>query len=228
MRSTTAFPAPKPFWPTPLALSCVAVVLLVTGAAGCKREGAAAPTTGPTTTTATPSTTPSASASPGATTPSASPSPTPDAALVLAADGIGPYVVGAALSDLQARNLVTGIYISQTCSDAKGAEAAGRYAGQITLSFKAERLYAVNTHSTSLVTPSGARVGMTLAQLQGVYGSRGTLMTGVLGNKAYIVRVMASGLAIVFYLDATNARVAAMSGGEATPLEEAARVGEGC
>ena len=77
------------------------------------------------------------------------------------------------------------------------------------------------------MTPSGARVGMTLAQLQAVYGSRGTLITGTLGNKAYIVRVLGSGLGIVFYLDATNTRVAAMSGGEATPLEDAARVGRG-
>jgi hypothetical protein len=69
---------------------------------------------------------------------------------------------------------------------------------------------------------------MTLAEVQGIYGARGTLITGTLGNKAFIVRVPASALAIVFYLDPSNTRVASMSGGEAQPLEAAARSGEGC
>jgi hypothetical protein len=147
---------------------------------------------------------------------------------VFAADGIGPYIVGIGLSELQTRSLVTGVFESPHCMDVKGADATGRYARQVTLTFKGGRLTAVHSTSTSLVTPSGARVGMTLTQLQAVYGSRGTLISGVLGNQAYIVRVMGSGLAIVFFLDSANTRVASMSGGEATPLEEAARVGEGC
>jgi hypothetical protein len=195
-------------------------------AAGCKKDsGAPSSASSPPPPTAAAS--PSASASPAPSS-SASPSPTPDPATVFAADGIGPYVIGTSLSDLQGRALVTAIYESPHCADAKGAEATGRFAGQITLSFKADRLTAVNTDSTALVTPSGARVGMTLAQIQAIYGSRGTLVTGTLGNKAYIVRVLGSGLGIVFYLDTTFTRVAAMSGGEATPLEDAVRVGEGC
>jgi hypothetical protein len=202
-------------------------VTVVAIAAGCKKESSgASPTSAPPAPT-TAAASPSASGSPAPTS-SASASPTRDPATVFAADGIGPYVIGASLSDLQTRALVTAIFESPHCADAKGGEATGRFAGQVTLSFKANRLIAVNTNSTALVTPSGARVGMTLAQLQAVYGSRGTLITGTLGNKAYIVRVMGSGLGIVFYLDATNTRVAAMSGGEATPLEDAARVGEGC
>jgi hypothetical protein len=201
-------------------------VMTVAIAAGCKKDSGAPPTaTPPASTTA--AGTPPASVSPSPSS-AASPSPTAGPAMVFEADGIGPYVIGTSLADLQGRALVTAVFESPHCTDAKGAEATGRYAGQVTLSFKADRLIAVNTNSTSLVTPSGARVGMTLAQLQAVYGSRGTLITGTLGNKAYIVRVLGSGLGIVFYLDATNTRVAAMSGGEATPLEDAARVGEGC
>jgi hypothetical protein len=211
------------------AIVALAVAALAVGtAAGCKRESAGSSSADPTTSGTSGSATPSASASSASASPSAPPSPTADPATVFAADGIGPYVIGTALSDLQGRSLVTGVYESPLCDDAKGAEATGRYAGAITLSFRADRLTAVNTNSTTLVTPSGARVGMTLAQLQAVYGSRGTLITGVLSNKAYVVRVLGSGLAIVFYLDTTNTRVAAMSGGEAAALEEAARVGEGC
>jgi hypothetical protein len=69
---------------------------------------------------------------------------------------------------------------------------------------------------------------MLLTDLQSIYASRGTLITGTLGNKAYSVRVPASGLGIVFYLDPTNTKVAAMSGGDAQALEDAARNGEGC
>jgi hypothetical protein len=171
----------------------------------------------------------------GVTTPSATPSstpvptsPTPDPATVFAADGVGAYIIGTGLSDLRGRGLVTSVVESELCQDAKGAAATGTHAGRLTFTFRSDRLVAVHTTSTSLVTPSGARVGMTVAQLQTVYGSRGTLITGALGNKAFIVRVVGSGLAIVFYLDSTNTRVASMSGGEAQPLEDAARTGEGC
>jgi hypothetical protein len=201
-------------------------VTVVAIAAGCTKDSGATPTSAPPAPT-TPAATPSGGGSPSPS-PSAPPSPTADPATVFAADGIGPYVIGTSLADLQGRALVTGISESPLCDDAKGAEATGRFAGQITLSFRADRLTAVTTNSTTLVTPSGARVGMTLAQLQAVYGGRGTLITGTLGNKAFVVRVIGSGLGIVFYLDATNTRVAAMSGGEAAPLEDAARVGEGC
>jgi hypothetical protein len=40
--------------------------------------------------------------------------------------------------------------------------------------------------------------------------------------------VVGSGLAIAFFLDSTTLRAASMSAGEAQPLEDAARVGEGC
>jgi hypothetical protein len=213
---------------TTIARSLAVGALVLVAVGGCKGRSADPPASGSSTSSPPASATSSASPSPGGASPSASPSPTPDAAIVFAADGIGPYVIGTGLSELQSRSLVTGVYESLTCADSKGAETTGRYAGQVTLLFKAERLTAVNTQSAAVVTPSGARVGMTLAQLQALYGSRGTLITGMLGNKAYVVRVLGSGLAIVFYLDSTNTRVASMSGGEATPLEEAARVGEGC
>jgi hypothetical protein len=174
---------------------------------------------------------------PGATTPAVSPSPsrtpTPtapptDPVVVFAADGIGGYRIGSQLSDLIATRLITTATDSASCVDAKTSDTTGAYAGKVSLTFRAGKLSAIHTTSTAYVTPSGAKVGITLAALQGIYGDRGTVITGRLGNKAYSVRVPATQLALVFFLDQTNTTVASMSGGEAQPLEDAVRTGEGC
>jgi hypothetical protein len=160
------------------------------------------------------------------------PSPTEpaiDPATVLAADGIGPYVIGAKMSELQSRALVTNIQHSTNCDASwQGAQATGRYAGQLTVTFYLGRLIDMHTHSTDLVTPSGARVGMPLTELQSVYGSRGTLIKGTSGNQAFSVRVPDTALGIVFYLDETNTKVWSMSAGGVQRLEQTAVVGEGC
>jgi hypothetical protein len=148
---------------------------------------------------------------------------------VLAANGIGPYQVGASLSDLQSRGLVTNVADSFNCDASwQGAEATGGYAGQLSATFHQGRLIDVATQSTDLVTPSGARVRMRLAELQSIYGTRGTLITGTSGNQAFSVRVPDTVLGIVFYLDETNTNAAAISAGEVVRLEQAAEFGEGC
>jgi hypothetical protein len=171
----------------------------------------------------------------GTATPSPGPSRTPtptapptDPVIVFAADGIGGYLIGASLSDLTARGLVKATADSQSCADAKTADTTGAYSGKVSLTFRAGKLSAIHTASNGYVTPSGAKVGMTLAALQELYGDRGMVITGQLGNKAYSVRVPAAPLALVFFLDQTNTTVASMSGGEAQPLENAVRTGEGC
>jgi hypothetical protein len=160
-----------------------------------------------------------------------SPSPTPpatDPAIIFAADGIGPYPIGRQLADLTSRGLLTGVTDSPVCVDTKNAGGSGRYAGLVTMTFIGGKLVALHTNSTAVVTPSGAKVGMALTELQSIYGGRGNLITGSAGNKALSVRVPSSPLAIVFFLDATNTSVASMSGGEAERLETAAKTGEGC
>jgi hypothetical protein len=148
---------------------------------------------------------------------------------VLAANGIGPYVIGARLSELQSRADVTNIEPSFNCDDEwQAAEATGRYAGQLIVTFYRGRMIDLHTNSTELVTPSGARVGMPLTELQSIYGSRGTLITGTSGNQAFSVRVPDSALGIVFYLDETNAKARSMSAGGVQRLEQMAVVGEGC
>jgi hypothetical protein len=201
----------------------LAAVVLVALVAGCSDDppgGTTAPGVSPSPSTPAASTGPSASASP-------TPPPT-DPAIVFAADGIGAYVIGTPQSDLQARALITEVQESQLCSAVVVAKGSGRYASTITLTFRSGRLSAVHTASDTLITPSGAKVGLPLADLQGIYGARGTLINGTAGNKAFSVRVPASALAIVFYLDETNTRVRSMSAGEAQALEDAARTGEGC
>jgi hypothetical protein len=221
----------------------VALVALVTAIAACSvgadslGDVASAPQT------AVPSlaqNSPDPSPSDTATVPSASPTsnpvgtpspnePSTDPATVLAANGIGPYVIDVKLSELQSRALVTNIEHSFHCDDTwQGAEATGRYAGQLTVTFHLGRLIDLHTNSTELVTPSGARVGMPLTELQSIYGSRGTLITGTSGNQAFSVHVSDTALGIVFYLDEKNTKAGSMSAGRVERLDQVAVVGEGC
>ena len=162
---------------------------------------------------------------------SAAVSPTPpptDPGTVFAADGVGPYLIGAQLIEMQGRALVTGAADSQTCAGTTTAAATGRYAGVISLSFVGGQLVSVRTASSTLVTPSGAKVGMTFADAQTLYGGRGTLITAPSGTKAMVLRVTGAVLALVLYLDPTNATVASIGGGQADRLESSARTGDGC
>ena len=219
----------------------IAIVTLATSIAACSQAaGSVGDTTTPSETAPLATAVPSASpiASPIATA-SASPSPSPvatpsptepttDPATVLAAHGIGPYVVGARLAALESQGLVTNVEPSFHCTDEyQHAEATGRHAGQVYPTFLFGRLIDVSTASPELVTPSGASVGMPLTELQGIYGERGTLITGVSANQAFSVHVP-DGLGIVFFLDSTNTNVWSMSAGGVERLDIMAVVGEGC
>jgi hypothetical protein len=184
----------------------------------------------------TPSPTPSPSPTPGPTVtpaPSVTPSPATDPAVVLAANGIGPYVVGASLADLQSRGLITNVQPSFHCDDSwQGGYATGRYAERLWVTFYLGRLIDVHTSSTELVTPSGARVGMTLKELQAIYGDRGKLIRGY-ESQAFSVRVAGTKLGIVFYFEALDThpidpKVTAIAAGGYERLEDFARNGEGC
>jgi hypothetical protein len=222
-----------------------ALVALATALAACSQAAGSigdVPTASP---TAVPSlaslaqSTPAPSPSPSEEVAEAIPSPSPvatpsptepavDPATVLAADGIGPYVVGARLAALESQGLVTNVEPSFHCDDEwQGAQATGRYAGQLSLSFYLGRLIDIHTASEELVTPSGASVGLPLTELHRIYGERGTLITGVSANQAFSVHVP-DGLGIVFFLDSTNTKVWSMSAGEVKWLDSAAVVGEGC
>ena len=214
----------------------MALVTLATSIAACSQAAGSiggAPTPPATVAPAVPSASPIPSpvATPSPTpSPVATPSTAPvvDPATVLAADGIGPYVVGARLAALASQGLVANVEPSFHCDDEwQGAQATGRYAKQLSVSFYRGRLTDVHTASEELVTPSGARVGMPPTELERIYGKRGTLIKGTSGNEAFSVHVQ-DGLGIVFFLDETNTTVRSMSAGEVERLDIMAVVGEGC
>jgi hypothetical protein len=191
---------------------------------------------------ATPSPSADTSAPPPTASPSSSPAPSPtaapttsptqpamDPATLFAADGIGPYVVGADTSELQSRGLISNVAASFHCDDSwQHAEATDRFAGAVTITFHDGRVTDVSTDSTDFLTPSGARVGMPLTELESIYGNRGVVINGTMGNKAFAVHVPNTPLGIVFFLDETNTTVRAMSAGEVERLEEFVVIGEGC
>jgi len=217
----------------------IAAVAFATSIAACSQAAGSVgvdptppATVAPATTVPSASPVPSAVATPSPSpTPVATPSPTAptvDPATVLAAHGIGPYVVGARLAALESQGLVANVEPSFHCTDEyQNAEATGDYAGQLHLSFLFGRLIDVHTASPEFVTPSGANVGMPLTELQRIYGERGTLITGVSANQAFSVHVP-DGLGIVFFLDSTNTKVWSMSAGGVERLDIMAVVGEGC
>jgi hypothetical protein len=160
-------------------------------------------------------------------TPSRSPYPTApatDPAVVFAADGIGGYLIGAGLTDLQSRAMVTNIVPNQLCLDTRQADATGVYAGRLSLTFRAGQLIAIRTTVPDFVTPSGARVGMALADLRSTYGGRGTLIAG----KALSVRVPATTLALLFTIDPASSTVTGLAAGQAQALEDAVGSGQLC
>jgi len=183
-----------------------------------------------------PTTSPSRSAPPATAVPSASPVTTPsptepvvDSAIVLAAAGFDPYLVGLQMSELKSRGLITSIGSSFHCDESwQHAGATGRFADVVALTFHDGRVSDISTHSIEIVTPSGARVGMALTELQKIYGSRGTVVNGTMGNQAFSVGVPDTALGIVFFLDDTNTRTVSMSAGELQRLEEFVVNGEGC
>lgn len=162
-------------------------------------------------------------------TPGASPTPPPtDPATVFGADGIGAYLIGAQLTDLVIHSQVTAITDSTTCAGITDATPTGSYGNLLALSFSGGSLVSVRTTSASLVTPSGAKVGMPVADVQSLYGGRAEVITTPSGSKALMLPVIASSYALVLYLDASNATVTAMAGGDADRLESALRSGTAC
>lgn len=159
----------------------------------------------------------------------APPSPSVDP-LVLSVDGIGPYRLGtgATLDQLQGTGVLTSVANGgEACPQHFGAQGTGQYTG-IRLWFLPDRkLDFVIARAPTIRTPSGARVGNTLAELQTIYGSRGEVLT-VGGAKAYIVRVASSGRAIFFELDLANAQVIAVYAGGGDRLAQRFLGGSDC
>jgi hypothetical protein len=203
-------------------LTALVVAGLLAAATGCTAgnpTGATPTGSGTTPARATPSPTPTRSPYPTA--------PPTNPAVVFAADGIGGYTIGADLTDLQIRGMVTNIAPVPLCVDTRQAEATGVYAGKLSLTFRAAQLTAIHTTDPGYVTPSGVKVGLAVADLDSTYGPRAALISGKAGQ-AITVRVPATTLALVFALDPTDKVVAGMFAGQAQPAEDAATTGQVC
>ena len=158
-------------------LTGLLVAGLLTVAAGCTTKSPTGAVS-----TGSPSSPARVTASP---TPTRSPFPTAPAtnpAVVFAADGVGGYTIGADLTDLQTRGMVTNIAPVPLCVDTRQAQATGVYAGKLSLTFRAAQLTAIHTTDPGFVTPSGVKVGLPVADLTSTYGPRAALISGKAGQ----------------------------------------------
>jgi hypothetical protein len=209
-------------------LQVVAVASLALVVLGCTKGGPSSPAPSAPAPTTVGSPTPSASTSVATTaTATPKPSPTVDPAIILAADGIGPYHIGEKLTDLTSKSLLVGLTDSMTCPGVKVANATGIYAGKLRIAFQSGVMRSIYSSSTKYRTPSGGKVGMKLTTLQSIYGSHGSIVHSI-GGGGYLVRVTGSTKGVVFILDPDLTTAISIGVGDANALEEDAKSGEGC
>lgn len=107
---------------------------------------------------------------------------------VLSVRGTGPYRIGASEQRLAGLGLID--YWGQPAPNTTGifyAGATGGYAGAIILTFRNHRLVEISTATSSVVSPAGAMVGMSFAELERIYRHRGRLIHNSAGSPAYLV-----------------------------------------
>ncbi|MFI6128861.1 hypothetical protein [Micromonospora sp. NPDC051141] len=106
---------------------------------------------------------------------------------VLSVHGAGPYRIGARLDRLVAAGLID--WTAPGCPGVTYTGVTGAWAGKIMLGFRDGRLMSVGTATVPPRSPAGASVGMSFAELEGIYGTRGSLIRNDAGDEeAYLVR----------------------------------------
>jgi hypothetical protein len=128
--------------------------------------------------------------SPAIAPPSAAPAP-------VTGLGVGNYAVGATLEDLKAAGILTQVNEDVLCKVAF-AEGAGVYAGVVSLMFLDGKVVTVFVDSPDISTVDGAKVGMTLAEIKAIYGTRATELTRPGRGGALSVREGEMGLLFLF------------------------------
>ncbi|PWR05987.1 hypothetical protein DKT68_24030 [Micromonospora acroterricola] len=107
---------------------------------------------------------------------------------VLSVRGAGAYRIGASLAALTAAGRID--WVAPGCAGVVHAGATGSWAGVILLAFRDGRLVEVGTATAPPRSPAGATVGMSFAELEEIYGRRGSLIRTDAGDaEAYLVRV---------------------------------------
>ncbi|MEU0552180.1 hypothetical protein [Micromonospora sp. NPDC005979] len=107
---------------------------------------------------------------------------------VLGVGGAGAYRIGASLAALTAAGRID--WTAPGCGTVVHAGATGSWAGVLLLAFRDGLLVEVGTATAPPQSPAGARVGMSFAELEAIYGPRGSLIRNDAGDaEAYLVRV---------------------------------------
>ncbi|MGC4813436.1 hypothetical protein ACLQ29_23150 [Micromonospora sp. DT228] len=107
---------------------------------------------------------------------------------VLGVAGAGAYRIGASLAALTANGHID--WTAPSCGGVVHAGATGSWAGVLVLAFRDGRLVEVGTATAPPRSPAGAAVGMSFAELEEIYGRRGSLIRNDAGDaEAYLVRV---------------------------------------
>ncbi|MEH1099071.1 hypothetical protein [Micromonospora sp. CPCC 205561] len=123
----------------------------------------------------------------GANRPGVHPAADPDEVRVISVRGAGPFRIGARLADLSAAGLVD--WVAPDCDGVLRAGVTGAWAGKVLLAFRDARLVEVGTATAPPRTPAGASVGMSFAELEEIYGPRGSMIRNDAGDSsAYLVR----------------------------------------
>ncbi|MET8549314.1 hypothetical protein [Micromonospora zamorensis] len=107
---------------------------------------------------------------------------------VLGVGGAGAYRIGAGLAALTAAGRID--WTAPGCGGVVHAGATGSWAGVLILAFRDGLLVEVGTATAPPRSPAGAAVGMSFAELEDIYGRRGSLIRNDAGDAgAYLVRV---------------------------------------
>jgi hypothetical protein len=167
---------------------------------------------------------PASSGPPGtATRPPATSAP---ATQPLTGQGIGPYVVGAELDALTAADALTNVKTTDGCPDFTTADAGGPYFGTVTIVFFKKKIDWITVASPVVSTVDGAKVGMLLTAVKGVYGAKANQLTDGKGGTAIGVRD-GPGTGLLFR-GAADGTVGTIDAGTYDTLEFRFIEGEGC
>ncbi|GIH05393.1 hypothetical protein Rhe02_34600 [Rhizocola hellebori] len=153
---------------------------------------------------------------PSAAAASASPSPTPSpsassaaAAIHFTGEGAGPYQLGVKVAELQKDGQLSEVRSGAETCGYTTAMGIGPWSGVHIMATPDGIVRSVSTRSPSLPTAAGARVEMTLAELQAVYGSKGEVLSRTRDKaKIYLVTTGPDGHGIVFHLYPDNSHKA--------------------
>ena len=106
---------------------------------------------------------------------------------VLSVRGAGPFRIGARLDRLVAAGLID--WTAPGCPGVVHAGVTGSWAGAILLTFRDARLVSVGTATAPPRSPAGGSVGMSFAELERIYGPRGSMIRNDADDaEAYLVR----------------------------------------